>query len=74
VANTLAHAFDVDAVVLCHTEGESVRILGESLFNLSAKDAARLPLRYKATSPPCAHHSGNRAVRTVDDACFCGRD
>jgi hypothetical protein len=61
-------------VVLCRTEGESVRILGESLFNLSAKDAARLPLRYKATSPPCAHHSGNRAVRTVDDACFCGRD
>lgn len=70
VANMLARMFDVDAVVLCHTEGDSVRILGEGLFNLTAEDAARLPLSYRATNLPSAHHSGNGAVRTVDDAGF----
>lgn len=71
VASSMARVFDVDAVVLCHTEGNSVRVLGEGLYNVSPEDAARLPLSYSATTLPAgAHHSGSGAVRTVDDAGF----
>lgn len=70
VADMLARMFDVDAVVLCHTEGANVRILGEGRFNLSAEDAARLPASYSTGNQPAAHHSGTGAVRTVDDAGF----
>ncbi|MBU3693822.1 MAG: helix-turn-helix transcriptional regulator [Rhodocyclaceae bacterium] len=71
VASLLARVFDADAVVLCHTEGDAVRLLGEGLYNLSPEDAAKLPVRYsRAALPPAAHHSGAGMVRTVDDAGF----
>lgn len=71
VAEELAGLFNADAVVLCHTEGNTLRVLGEGLYNLSAEHAARLPLNYSAHGQPVApHNSGTGLVRAVDDVRF----
>lgn len=74
VAQELAALFNADAVVLCHTEGETLRVLGEGLYNLTPEHAARLPLNYSAqpgreqsTAP---RNSGTALVRAVDDVRF----
>jgi len=74
VAEELAALFNADAVVLCHTEGNALRILGEGLYNLAPEHAARLPLNYSthATQGQTAapYNSGTSLVRAVDDVRF----
>ena len=72
VAERLAHLFDADAVVLCHTEGEAVKLLGDGYYNVDSDQAERLPGEYAqpaATTRRVSDHSA-RAPRTVDDAAF----
>ncbi len=72
VAEQLASLFDADAVVLCQSEGETLRVLGEGLYNLTAEHAARLPLNYSAQTAqvPAPRNSGTGLVRAVDDVRF----
>lgn len=74
VAKELAVLFNADAVVLCHTEGESLRVLGEGLYNLTPEHAARLPLNYSSrlanTESTAPRNSGTGLVRAVDDVRF----
>lgn len=71
VAEELARLFNADAVVLCHTEGEALRVLGEGLYNLTPEHAARLPLNYSAQGQAVTpHNSGTGLVRAVDDVRF----
>lgn len=74
VARQLAALFNADAVVLCHTEGEVLRVLGDGLYNITPEAAACLPL--DPTAQPVAPRlarTGNapgRAARSVDDVRF----
>lgn len=74
VAEELAALFNADAVVLCQTEGQTLRVLGEGLYNLSPENAARLPLNYstQASQDPALapRNSGTALVRAVDDVRF----
>lgn len=70
VAGLFANLFHADAVALCRTEGSRVNLLGEGLHNLSQEDALSLLARQLDGHHPVAHHSGDAAVHTVDDARF----
>jgi DNA-binding CsgD family transcriptional regulator len=68
VARLLAQLFDAEAVALCRTDGSRVNLLGEGLHNLSQEDALSLLARQLDGDHPVAHHSGDAAVHTVNDA------
>lgn len=71
VAQRLAGLFDAEAVVLCCGDGDTLRVLGEGLYNVTPEDAAKLPVSYSHKSlAVAAHHSGGQFVRTLDDAGF----
>jgi DNA-binding CsgD family transcriptional regulator len=69
VARQLANLFNADAVVLCHTDGETLRILGDGLYNISPDLAACLPLTPPTHAGLQAREYGH-ASRTVDDVAF----
>ncbi|MEY3974055.1 MAG: hypothetical protein RIS59_416 [Pseudomonadota bacterium] len=71
VAEELAKLFNADAVVLCQSEGDTLRVLGDGLYNLSPENAARLPLSYSTYGQMVApQNSGTNLARVVDDVRF----
>jgi len=69
VAHRLTGLFGADAALLCHREGEAVRLLGNGLHNIDPEQATRL-----VSAPPTRAATdgggGAHARRDIDDVAF----